>query len=54
MISGTGRLSLTVDVDGGFAHARPPFLVVAESQLFFGGMSSLDERLPPAGFRSLM
>lgn len=54
LISGKGRLSVTVDEDEGFAHARPPFLVVAGSQLFFGGMSNLDENISLTGFRSLM
>ncbi|XP_029690967.1 contactin-associated protein-like 4 [Takifugu rubripes] len=33
-----GRLTVTADEDeGGYAHARPPFLIVTGSQLFFGG-----------------
>lgn len=48
-----GRLTVTADEDeGGYAHARPPFLIVTGSQLFFGG--TWEEENPHAGFLSLM
>lgn len=50
-----GRLTVTADVDeGGYAHARPPFLIVTGSQLFFGGTCDREEKTPHAGFLSLM
>lgn len=54
MICGKGRLSVTVDEDEGFAQARPPFLVVTGSQLFFGGRKNLDEKVPLTDFLSLI
>lgn len=50
MISGKGRLSVTVDEDEGSAQARPPFLVVTGSQLFFGGRKNLDGKSSPHRF----
>lgn len=50
-----GRLTVTADEDeGGYAHARPPFLIVTGSQLFLGGMCNREEKRPHAGFLSLM
>lgn len=53
LTSRKGRLTVAVDEDeGGFAHARPPFLLDTGSRLFFGGTSDGEEERPPRkGFR---